>query len=62
MSGPAAFRARSAVLQSAAWIGIYGLGFLTVLAASLLALLGHAVAGPVSPRPAPDAGDRRRRC
>ncbi|MGH7029727.1 MAG: apolipoprotein N-acyltransferase, partial [Stellaceae bacterium] len=29
-----------AVLQSTAWVGIYGLGFVTVLAASLPALLG----------------------
>ena len=31
-----------AMLQSTAWIGIYGLSFLTVLAASLPALLGGA--------------------
>jgi len=28
------------MLQGAAWVGVYGLGFVTVLAASLLALLG----------------------
>lgn len=36
-----------ALLQSTAWVGIYGLGFLTVLAASLLALLGTASLTPV---------------
>ena len=35
-----AFPGAIAVLQSVAWIGIYGLSFLTVLAASLPALLG----------------------
>src|SRR5262249_468829 len=34
-----------AVLQSVAWVGIYGLGFATVLAASLPALFGVAWAG-----------------
>ncbi len=38
-----------AVLQSVAWIGIYGLGFLTVLAASLPALLGSPSLAPLSP-------------
>ncbi len=37
-----------AVLQSAAWFGVYGLGFLTVLAASLPALLGAPLLTPVS--------------
>jgi apolipoprotein N-acyltransferase len=36
-----------AMLQSTAWVGIYGLGFLTVLAASLLALLGISSLTPV---------------
>ncbi|MGH7114309.1 MAG: apolipoprotein N-acyltransferase, partial [Stellaceae bacterium] len=36
------------VLQSTAWVGIYGLSFLTVLAASLLALLGSASLAPMS--------------
>jgi apolipoprotein N-acyltransferase len=36
-----------AMLQSAAWIGIYGLSFLTVLAASLPALLGGASLSPM---------------
>ena len=50
------------MLQSVAWVGIYGLSFLTVLAASLPALLGTPsliadVAG-AAVRP----GDRRRRC
>ncbi len=35
-----------AVLQSVAWVGIYGLGFLTVLASSLPALLGAALLTP----------------
>jgi apolipoprotein N-acyltransferase len=37
-----------AMLQSVAWIGIYGLSFLTVLAASLPALLGTPSLAPVS--------------
>jgi apolipoprotein N-acyltransferase len=37
-----------AMLQSVAWIGIYGLSFLTVLAASLPALLGVPSLAPVS--------------
>ena len=37
------------VLQSAAWVGIYGLSFLTVLAASLPALLGTPSLLPLSP-------------
>jgi apolipoprotein N-acyltransferase len=36
------------MLQSTAWIGIYGLSFLTVLAASLPALLGTPLLGPTS--------------
>jgi apolipoprotein N-acyltransferase len=39
-----------AMLQSVAWIGIYGLSFLTVLAASLPALLGVPSLTPVSTR------------
>jgi apolipoprotein N-acyltransferase len=35
-----------ALLQTTAWIGIYGLGFLTVLAASLPALLGDPLLTP----------------
>ncbi|HWD58756.1 MAG TPA: apolipoprotein N-acyltransferase [Stellaceae bacterium] len=38
-----------AMLQTTAWTGIYGLGFLTVLAASLLALLGTPSLQPVPP-------------
>jgi apolipoprotein N-acyltransferase len=37
-----------AILQSVAWVGIYGLGFITVLAASLPALLGTPSATPIS--------------
>jgi apolipoprotein N-acyltransferase len=37
-----------AVLQSVAWVGIYGLSFVTVLAASLPALLGVSSVVPVS--------------
>jgi apolipoprotein N-acyltransferase len=37
-----------AMLQSTAWIGIYGLSLLTVLAASLPALLGGTLLGPMS--------------
>ncbi len=37
------------VLQSVAWVGIYGLSFLTVLAASLPALLGTPSLAPISP-------------
>lgn len=44
-----AFPGALAVLQSVAWIGIYGLSFVTVLAASLLALLGTPLLAPVSP-------------
>ncbi|HEY1260855.1 MAG TPA: apolipoprotein N-acyltransferase [Stellaceae bacterium] len=43
-----AFPGASAMLQSVAWIGIYGLGLLTILAASLPALLGTASATPIS--------------
>ena len=39
-----------AMLQSVAWIGIYGLSFLTVLAVSLPALLGVPSLTPVSTR------------
>jgi apolipoprotein N-acyltransferase len=44
-----AFPGALAMLQSTAWIGIYGLGFLSVLAASLLALLGTSSLAPISP-------------
>jgi len=37
------------MLQSVAWIGIYGLSFLTILAASLPALFGTASLAPISP-------------
>ncbi|HEV8681100.1 MAG TPA: apolipoprotein N-acyltransferase [Stellaceae bacterium] len=37
-----------AVLQSVAWVGIYGLTFVTVLAAALPALLGTASLAPMS--------------
>ena len=37
------------MLQSVAWLGIYGLSFLTVLAASLPALLGITSLDPLSP-------------
>jgi apolipoprotein N-acyltransferase len=37
-----------AMLQSVAWIGIYGLSFLTVLAASLPAVLGRTLLSPIS--------------
>jgi apolipoprotein N-acyltransferase len=37
------------ILQSVAWVGIYGLSFLTVLAATLPALLGTASLSRVSP-------------
>jgi apolipoprotein N-acyltransferase len=37
------------MLQSVAWLGIYGLSFLTVLAASLPALLGTPSLAPISP-------------
>ncbi|MBO0738814.1 MAG: apolipoprotein N-acyltransferase [Alphaproteobacteria bacterium] len=42
------FPGATAVLQSVAWIGIYGLSFLTVLAASLPALLGSPSLAPMS--------------
>ncbi|HZK91453.1 MAG TPA: apolipoprotein N-acyltransferase [Stellaceae bacterium] len=38
-----------AMLQSAAWVGIYGVGFVTVLAASLLSLLGTPSLAPLAP-------------
>jgi apolipoprotein N-acyltransferase len=44
-----AFPGALAMLQSTAWIGIYGLGFLSVLAASLLALLGIPSLAPIGP-------------
>jgi apolipoprotein N-acyltransferase len=37
-----------AVLQNVAWVGIYGLSFLTALAVSLLALIGSARIAPMS--------------
>ena len=37
-----------AILQSVAWVGIYGLGFVTILAASLPALLGTPSPLPIS--------------
>ena len=40
MSGRAAFPARWRCCRATAWVGIYGLSFVTVLAASLPALLG----------------------
>jgi apolipoprotein N-acyltransferase len=43
------FPAAIYMLQSAAWIGIYGLSFLTVLAASLPALFGTPSLSPLSP-------------
>ena len=42
------FPAALAVLQSVAWVGIYGLSFVTVLAASLPALLGTPAMGPMA--------------
>lgn len=44
-----AFPGAIAMLQTTAWCGIYGLGFLTVLAASLPALLGTAILAPPPP-------------
>jgi apolipoprotein N-acyltransferase len=44
-----AFPGAVAMLQSTAVIGIYGLSFLTVLAAALLSLLGTASLAPLSP-------------
>jgi len=44
-----AFPGALAMLQSSAWIGIYGLGFLSVLAASLLTLLGIPSLAPIGP-------------
>jgi apolipoprotein N-acyltransferase len=44
------FPGASAILQSVAWIGIYGLSFVTVLAASLPALLGASPLVPISGR------------
>jgi apolipoprotein N-acyltransferase len=37
-----------AMLQSTSWFGVYGLGFVTVLAAALLSLLGAPSLSPVS--------------
>jgi apolipoprotein N-acyltransferase len=44
-----AFPGALAILESAAWIGIYGLSLLTLLAVSLLALLGTPLLAPVAP-------------
>ena len=49
-----------AILQSTAWIGIYGLSFLTVLAASLPALLGGTSLTPMHAGAPRRAGGRRR--
>ena len=49
-----------AMLQSTAWVGIYGLSFLTVLAASLPALLGGTSLLPMPRGAARRAGGRRR--
>ena len=38
-----------AMLQGTAWVGIYGLGFVTVLAASLLSMLGAPSLAPLAP-------------
>jgi len=38
-----------AMLQTSAWVGIYGLSFLTVAASSLLSLLGTASLTPLAP-------------
>jgi apolipoprotein N-acyltransferase len=53
-----AFPGSLAMLQSLAWIGIYGLSFLTVLAGSLPALVGAASLSPLPPtrRAAPVLG------
>ena len=59
MSGRAAFPGSLAMLQSAAWVGIYGLSFVTVLAASLPALLGDAVAAADAAGAAGRSGARR---
>jgi apolipoprotein N-acyltransferase len=47
-----------AVLQSVAWVGIYGLGFVTVLAGALAGLLGISSLRPMAParRAAPALG------
>jgi apolipoprotein N-acyltransferase len=44
-----AFPGAIAMLQATAWVGIYGLSFLTVLAAALPALLGAASLAPLPP-------------
>ena len=44
-----AFPGALALLQSVAWIGIYGLSLVTVLAVSLLALVGTPLLAPVAP-------------
>ena len=49
-----------AMLQTTAWVGIYGLSFITVLAASLPALLGTPLLRPMPPARRAAAGDRRR--
>ena len=45
-----AFPGALAMLQTTAWVGIYGLSFLTVLAATLPALLGTASLAPLPQR------------
>ncbi len=47
MSGRAAFPARWRCCRRVAWVGIYGLSFVTVLAASLPALLGISSLSPM---------------
>jgi apolipoprotein N-acyltransferase len=44
-----AFPGAGAMLQTTAWFGIYGLSFLTVLAAALPALFGAATLAPLPP-------------
>jgi apolipoprotein N-acyltransferase len=44
-----AFPGALAMLESVAWIGIYGLSLISVLAASLLTLLGTPLLAPVAP-------------
>jgi apolipoprotein N-acyltransferase len=44
-----AFPGSLAILQTTAWVGIYGLSFITVLAASLPALLGTPLLQPMPP-------------
>ena len=59
MSGRAAFPGSLAMLQTTAWIGIYGLSFVTVLAASLPALLGTPLLRADAAGAAGRSGDRR---